>query len=307
MNLIEQKTDKIRFFINHPWKQQGLLNDLTKWNKLCVSIDIIEDAQMAINSYFSLPNFDSNNGGYLFLYGLLQAFFLQQDAINHLSEALFGKPINWKEFYPDIYHIREIRNDSIGHPTKRGKNESFHFIARYSISNASFRLISFYPSNNISKFKLININELKNNQENTVIKILDEIINYMEKEYNDHKSKFTNAKLIDLIPITLNYSISKIYEGIYNNYPLTEQNFKEIKNTIDKLKKEINNRYGNISSLQGINDIIRRIDYIIQKLDGWITNDQLLNNYDAEIFIDSLFDRFKDLDKILNEIDNEFK
>lgn len=307
MDLVEQRDKRIRDLVNRPWKQQGLLEDKIKWNKLCASMDVIGDTQIAINSYFSLPSFKAENGGYLFLYGLLQAFFLQQDAINHLSEALFDKPISWKSDYPDIYLVRELRNDSIGHPTKRGKDESFHFIARYSVTKGHFRLMSHYSKNNNSEFNDIDINELKTKQENSVIKILDTVIELMEKEYDDHKSKFANAKLSDLIPGTMSYSIGKVYEGIYNDYPLAEMNFGEIKRTIDVLKNEIIKRYGNLSALQGLNDVIRRIDYILQKVGGWIQNKQLLINDDAEVFLDSFSDRFKELEEMLIEIDEKFK
>ncbi len=307
MDLVIQRDKRIRDLVNRPWKQQGLLENRTKWNKLCASMDVIGDTQIAINSYFSLPGFKAENGGYLFLYGLLQAFFLQQDAINHLSEALFDKPINWKTDYPDIYLVRELRNDSIGHPTKRGKDESFHFIARYSVSKGHFRLMSHYSKTNTSEFNDIDIHELRTKQENSVIKILDTAIDLMEKEYDDHKSKFANAKLSDLIPETLSYSIGKVYEGIYNDYPLAEMNFAQIKRTIDVIKNEVIKRYGKLSALQGLNDVIRRIDYILQKVEGWIKNKQLLNNDDAEVFLDSFSDRFKELEEMLTEIDDEFK
>lgn len=306
MDLVEQRDKRIRDLVNRPWKQQGLLEDRTKWNKLYASMDVIGDTQIAINCYFSLPSFKAENGGYLFLYGLLQAFFLQQDAINHLSEALFDKPISWKTEYPDIYLVRELRNDSIGHPTKRGKDESFHFIARYSISKGHFRLMSHYSKNSKSEFNDIYLNELKVKQENSVIKILDTVIELMEKEYHDHKSKFANAKVSELIPGTMSYSIGKIYEGIYNDYPLVEMNFSDIKRTIDIVKAEIIKRYGKLSALQGLNDVIRRIDYILIKVDSWIQNKKLFNNDDAEVFLDSFSDRFKELEEILTEIDDEF-
>lgn len=307
MDLVQQRDTRIRDLVNYPWKLQSLLDNKANWNKLCASMDVIGDTQIAINSYFSLPSFKAENGGYLFLYGLLQAFFLQQDAINHLSEALFDRSINWKAEYPDIYLVRELRNDSIGHPTKRGKDESFHFIARYSVSKGHFRLMSHYSKTNETKFNDININELRVKQVNSVIKILDTVIELMEKEYSDHKQKFVNTKLTDLIPGTMSYSIGKIYEGIYNDYPLAEMNFAEIKKTINAVKDEIIKRYGKISALQGLNDVIRRIDYIILKVDSWIQNKQLLNNDDAEVFLDSFSDRFKELEEMLNEIDEEFK
>jgi hypothetical protein len=307
MDLVQQRDTRIRDLVNHPWKLQRLLDDRIKWNKLCASMDVIGDTQIAINSYFSLPGFKAENGGYLFLYGLLQAFFLQQDAINHLSEALFDKAINWKAEYPDIYLVRELRNDSIGHPTKRGKDESFHFIARYSVSKGHFRLMSHYSKTNKSEFNDIDINELRARQENSVIKILDTVIELMEKEYSDHKQKFANSKLSELIPGTMSYSIGKVYEGIYNDYPLAEMNFSEIKRTIDAVKNEIIKRYGKLSALQGLNDVVRRIDYILLKVDSWIKNKQLLNNDDAEVFLDSFSDRFKELEEMLHEIDKEFK
>lgn len=307
MDLVQQRDTRIRDLVNHPWKLQNLLDDKTKWNKLCASMDVIGDTQIAINSYFSLPGFEAENGGYLFLYGLLQAFFLQQDALNHLSEALFDKPINWKSEYPDIYLVRELRNDSIGHPTKRGKDESFHFIARYSVSKGHFRLMSHYSKTNKSEFNDIDINEIRAKQENSVVKILDNVIELMEREYSDHKQKFANSKLSDLIPGTMSYSIGKVYEGIYNDYPLAEMNFSLIKRTIDVVKNEIIKRYGKISALQGLSDVIRRIDYILLKVDNWIKDKQLLNNDDAEVFLDSFSDRFKELEEMLHEIDEEFK
>src|SRR5690606_16854809 len=198
MDLVQQRGKRIRDLVNHPWKLQSLFDNKTKWNKLCASMDVIGDTQIAINSYFSLPSFKAENGGYLFLYGLLQALFLQQDALNHLSEALFDKPINWKSEYPDIYLVRELRNYSIGHPTKRGKDESFHFIARYSVSKGHFRLMSHYSKTNKSEFRDIDINAIRAKQENSVVKILDTVIELMEKEYSDHKQKFENSKLSDL-------------------------------------------------------------------------------------------------------------
>jgi hypothetical protein len=306
MDEVEQRERRIRDLVNHPWKLQTLLDDKAKWNKLCASMDVIGDTQIAINDFFTLPSFSSNNGGYLFLYGLLQALFLQQDAINHLSEALFNEPINWKNDYPDIYHVRELRNDSIGHPTKRGKDKSFHFIARYSISNGYFRLMSHYSVLDKHLFRDVKIQELREKQEKSVIKILDNVIGLMEKEYETHKKQFTGKKISELTN-GMGYFISKVYEDIYNNYPLAEMNFSIIKSTIGEIKKEIEKRYGKISALQGVEDVIRRIDYIIGRMDGWINENNLLSNNDAEVFMDSFSDRFDELEEMLKEIDNEFK
>ncbi|RIJ47345.1 hypothetical protein D1614_14585 [Maribellus luteus] len=306
MNAVEQREKRIRDLVNNPWKLQSLIEDKAKWNKLCASMDVIGDTQIAIDDFFALPPFSSNNGGYLFLYGLLQALFLQQDAINHLSEALFNKPIDWRKDYPDIHQVRELRNDSIGHPTKRGKDKSFHFIARYSISKGNFKLMSHYSDLNKHLFRDVQIQELREKQEKSVIEILDNVVELMEKEYEGHKKQFSNSKISDLTN-GIGYSISKVYEGIYNSYPLAEMNFSIIQSTIDSVKKEIEKRYGKISALQGLEDVIRRVDYIVERMDGWIKESNLFNNSDAEVFMDSLSDRIDELEKMLKEIDEEFK
>jgi hypothetical protein len=167
--------------------------------------------------------------------------------------------------------------------------------------------MSSYSKTNDTRFNDIDINELRTKQENSVNKILETVIELMEKEYSDHKQQFSNAKLTDMIPGTMSYSIGKVYEGIYNDYPLAEMNFSEIKRTINEVKDEITKRYGKLSALQGLNDVIRRIDYILLKVSYWIQNKQLLNNEDAEVFLDSFSDRFKELETMLNEIDEEFK
>jgi hypothetical protein len=54
------------------------------------------------------------------LYGVLQGLYVQQDALTHLSKA-FGISINFDENYTGIARARELRNFSVGHPTKKGR------------------------------------------------------------------------------------------------------------------------------------------------------------------------------------------
>lgn len=297
-HLVRQREEKIRALINHPWKIQSLLNDTVNWNKLCVSMDVINDTQTAIDDFFSLPSFDAEKGGYLFLYGLLQAFVLQQDAINHLSEALFNKSIDWKNEYPDIFLVREFRNNSAGHPTKRGRNESFHFISRHSVSKGQFRLISYYSKDNKKEYNTLYCSELRVKQENSVIVILDKIINLMEREYNDKKSQFESKKLSTMIS-DLSDSFLKLYDEIRGGDSF-EINPKP---EIDSIKDEITKRYGSLSEKQGVNDLFRKMDRISEKIVDWRQNNQLSHNLDAEIFVDSLKDRLEELEGMLKEID----
>lgn len=137
--MIQKLISNIRDYINHPWKLETLFQDKIAWEKLCSSLDTIQDSQEAIDFYEQLDEFTGNNGGYLYVYGIMQGLILQQDSANSLEDALFKKKLNWKEDYPTLYNIREQRNNSIGHPTRRGNDDSFHMIARYSINKSGFR------------------------------------------------------------------------------------------------------------------------------------------------------------------------
>ena len=116
---IHKYTQEIRDIINEPRKQFHLIKNKKFWNQLCSSLDVIEDCDLAITAYID-GDFGTDHGEkYLKLYGILQALFLQQDAVANLCESL-GLP-NGLSSHPKLKDIRDIRNDSVGHPTKRGE------------------------------------------------------------------------------------------------------------------------------------------------------------------------------------------
>lgn len=307
MQNILDRAHTIRDYVNHPWTREILFSDRVKWDKVCSSMDVLDDTQLAINSYFNLPDFSAEDGGYLYLYGLLQAFFLQQDSANHLSEALFNKKINWMNDYPDLYVIRELRNDATGHPTSRYSDKSFHYIARYSLAKKSFKLSSYFPKQQKSHHQDFDLLILKQMHEKSICDLLDKVIMQLEKDLSNHKKKFKNMKLTDLVPNNFNYNIGKVYQGIYNNNPLAEMNFDLIKDAYDNIKAGIIKRYTSLDALSGVKLQVEKLDYIISQLDNWIQANELHQNKDAEVFMDGLNDRFKELEEMLKEIDFEFQ
>ncbi|MGC2698028.1 MAG: hypothetical protein WA738_19755, partial [Candidatus Angelobacter sp.] len=105
----------------------------------CSSLDVIEDTQLAIDSYFSESVAASEGACYTKVYGILQVLYVQQDAVRHLFESLGCKFEN-----PALRRVRDIRNRAVGHPTKmeKKKNLSFHFISRATLTQERFQLIS---------------------------------------------------------------------------------------------------------------------------------------------------------------------
>jgi len=119
-------------------------------------MDVVEDTESAIKSYLKRKELKDEGLKYLYLYGLLQALYAQQIALNGICES-FGLPCILNE--PGLKQIRTDRNDSIGHPTDRHTG-TYHYIVRVSIAKNGYELLSFDKQNkmthrNISVLKLI--------------------------------------------------------------------------------------------------------------------------------------------------------
>lgn len=109
-------------------------------------------------------------------------------------------------------------------------------------------------------------------------------------------------EMSDLIPNGHEYCVSKIYEGIFGNYALTKPCFDEVKRNCEIIKQEFDRRCSS-GEFFGIDDIFRKIDYILARLEKWIEDDELYENKDAEIFMDSFGSYFQELKEMLREMD----
>lgn len=202
-------------YINIPRVQSQLIKDKERWDQICSSLYALEDSLLAIKS-FHAGSFPGDSGTqYLFIYGLLQALFLMQDAVKHLSEAIDI------EYTPSerLLEIRNIRNSSIGHPTKQGKKGGLHFniISRSSMSKHGYDLLK----SNKQKDYLVKTDTLKlcSDQLNEIYMMLETITNILSKRDKMHKEKFNMQSLSVIIKNETRYNLEKIYLGIMDNQP----------------------------------------------------------------------------------------
>ena len=191
MTNILQLVEEIRKLIYRPYEQDTLLQDDARWNMLCSCLDVIEDTDCCLEAFLrtDIDRFDcdqhlEDGNKYMYVYGTLQALYLQQDAFTHLTESLpstksFKMPCS-------LDKIREIRNASIGHPTKQDRPAKvpvrFNFISRVSIGNQGFKLGTTYEDDRSDCFKDVNIPELIATQRRIFIGVLKNIIETLEKE-----------------------------------------------------------------------------------------------------------------------------
>ncbi len=112
------------------------------WDQICSSSDVINDTICAIESYIKSDYPEDDVGlKYIFIYGLLQALFLQQNAVKDLFKVL-------RECYPqkkgfcynqsdELKEIRRLRNEVTGHPTGTD-DKTFNYISRNQLSKWYF-------------------------------------------------------------------------------------------------------------------------------------------------------------------------
>jgi hypothetical protein len=279
--------------------------DELKYNQTFTSIDLIEDSQIAIEEFENAKTLGRQGRSTLLIYGLLQSFFLQQDGLYNLYKCVINDKIKLTEFF-DLFsfnkEIRDVRNDIAGHPTNRNKTE-FYFIAKGTTSKYRFTYAGYTPD-----FRKVEV-DLKafiSNQFDFVnivlLKIQNDIKNKIEMKKGEHK----NIKLKEMI-VCVNRNTQLIYRGIRDNerYLQGEWGISGVKDSIDKIRKELNTRY-NENLPVGLSEVLRMIDYIMHRFDQWRTENTLLGNNDAEIFLDSLNKQLNELEEMLIENDEKF-
>jgi len=134
-------------------------------------MDTIGDTTLAID-HFNKTGIGQDEGEkYLRLYGLLQAVYLQQDAIKFLFQTIKkcfdekNKLKDWKNYQLNSWNeLRSYRNLSIGHPIenktfKRGKTKRV-FISRVTISSDGFQLIICDAGTDGDQFQYIQLKDL---------------------------------------------------------------------------------------------------------------------------------------------------
>jgi len=259
-----EQTQKIRELINKNIMRCILLQSGVLWDQLCSCLDVIGDTELAITAYLRREFGESTEGRYLAVYGLLQALFAQQDAVINLCESL-SIPENISN-YPQLKEVRKVRNDSIGHPTKRGtkKHPSYHYISRPTLTYDGFQHISF-DSNGKLDFENVSIPDLIEDQRTCLSEILTSVIGELEQKGKAHKEKFKMEKLASFFPSTLGYAFEKVFEGTaeIKHDPRGEWGLHEIKQAFQKFREALSKRGIEYDS---VNYMCERLEYPLAEL-----------------------------------------
>ena len=131
------------------WSEQASHTELEQY---CIAKDTIQDTGEALLAHRQVGFNTDSSRRYIEYYGVLQAVYMQQDSIGALHKIF--DPKQKLEFcnYPAWKELRDLRNDTAGHPVGRLKR-----LNRYSISYNSVNY-QWLPNEDISSWESICVN-----------------------------------------------------------------------------------------------------------------------------------------------------
>ena len=297
--------NRIREHINRTDKKVKLLECQKKWLQLTSSLDVLEDGTCAV-AYYCNEYFPSELGGrYLFTYGILQALFLQQDAIKGISEALFGKKIDFKADYPDAFTVRELRNDVVGHPTYRDDGKSYIYLVQSSLQNRNIfsYLRESANAKKESDFVTVDVSKAINDTSRCVNNILLKAADELDEEFRTYLDAHKERKMKKIFD-TLGYAREKVLL----NDVLKPAGYDSSKRMVKECEDELVRRYGSVEVMDSFAYTLEKIHTAYDLIDNALCDipyetrsklEQCLQEY--------LFDRLQELSDMSSEVDEYFE
>lgn len=297
---------EIRDFINNPRIHAELFKNKPFFYQLCSCMDMVEDSQLAIDSFAKRKTATSTGTIYLEIFGLLQSLFLQQDATIHLAEALqFEVKI---DEYPRLKEIRETRNDAAGHPTKRGNPaRSWNFIIQHSAGYESFEVLRWHIPTGHTR-SVVKTADIIKDQRQYVAEILKKTLDEMKRRDKEYKVKFNMNKITDTIPTTVGYWCEKMSSAIDHRDELNLGEFgaTATQNALKKFEEELAVREIQVNTYPGIFLTFTELKYPLQKLQEHFSASANLDSEAAHIFVDFVRTKMEELKRMADELDKEF-
>ena len=306
MSGITELEGQIRELINAPRKHRAVSEDPRAYDKLCSCLDVIGDTELAFCAHQEMADEPAPGSSYILAYGLLQALFLQQDAVRHLCEAL---QLPW-EPDPLLTEIRELRNDAVGHPTNRRGGESFSYISRPSIAKSGFQLMTVEPGTARPPIlRSFSFRSLLDTQRAQLKKALAALLEALRKEEMGHRAQYRDQKLLALFPPKLSYWFEKVYGAARGSAvsEVGEIHLSMIREVVEGFKAALEKREI-AGAYSRVEDQLERLEYPLAQLSEYFAAQGRgrLNANDAEVFTFFLQHGMSGLKGMAAELDEEY-
>ena len=191
--------DDLRKCSNRPPIGGMYRSDPQRWAMLCTCMDTLGDTQSAIEAFRETRMGADKSELYLRTYGVLQAIFVQQDALDNLAKSLDVSMDIKKD--PGVKSIRDVRNNIVGHPTARGPEDrqSSYRISQHTLSATRFEALELNPESD-RKIIEVNIYEITMKNECLLTGFLQKILAHVHSRWINHANKFRHKSLARITP-----------------------------------------------------------------------------------------------------------
>lgn len=305
INAIRNVEDSVRDYINTGRNQRKLLEDSEKWNQICSSLDVIGDTIYSIEDYIAGEYPEKSGLRYIYTYGLLQALFIQQDAVKNLADAFNIQYKNSEK----LLAIRSLRNSAIGHPTKQNENKViyYNYISRITLSKWGFTLLR-SSGDEKNEFIDVNLLDILNIQLQEINTNYSSIAAILEEADQMHLEKHRGNLLQDIFHPSDSYLFSKVFEGIhsptYDNQSFGLAMLKSIEDMYTKFEAALLER-GELHEYTKHD--LDEYKHAISRVKSFLSGvDKKLNGSDARIYAFYIRENHNHFVKIAKEIDEEY-
>lgn len=300
LDKLQKYSTSFRELINEPRRHFKL----RKWAFkdfiiICSGMDILDDTILGLRSY--IENHHGDIGlAYLEIFGVLQSLYVQQDVIKTFYEKITDSTINLNEYSDEIKIIRDTRNTIVGHPIdSQGKS---HHIIRYSISKINFETISYNKDMDSIK-STVNLIEFIEKQSHILSQPLHDVIKNMEKENQEHISKYRERSLASIFD-NISYYTSKLFEAIGDRSEIGNIGVVSIEKVLSTFTEDLNER--SLHYISNGHTDMSKIDHAINKFKEYMNSDHNINDDDAYIFVSFIAQELERLSTIASEIDEDY-
>jgi hypothetical protein len=304
----------IRDRVNQAKLGSRLRKDKQAWNEIVSSLDVIGDTELALGAYLSSYPSEIDDGmRYLLTYGVLQALYLQQDAVIHLSAALGGR--SKKEILSDgrLRTARDIRNQAVGHPTRkdRPKPITTHQISRISLGQHGFDMLT-ADEHGEHRMESVSVVKLIREQREAMTETLKALDDKLDHDDQTSRKQFQDERLADLFPDSLGYTFEKMWEatqGKPERAVLGPWGLQTIKDVMAKFVEALERRGLDRDAYPGIKDWFASVAHPLAELERFFdpSGGSTLHPQTAAIVVDHLRRMIEELQEMAASIDEDWQ
>jgi len=321
-------TQAVRDLINET-RRHWILRTQRKeqFNQVCAALDVIDDTASAIEAYAGCTPSAPVGERYLLTYGILEALYLQQNAVMHLCAALSNALDLPYSFADDdvLLNIRDTRNRASGHPTRRdretrnragsprenkGGTPTFHQIVRISMGHAGFDLYTYNARSELTT-EFVDVAKMIDQQRPRLREVLRRLVDALRKKDAEHCREFRMTRLADLLAVQgLEYIWRTLGEGrACSDGRVAAVGATRLLDALERFSDELVRRGIDVGTYPGVHARFENARWGLVELSAYYEGSdecEVRSDRGANVFAEYIRAEFDALQQMAREVDEEY-